>query len=936
MIISFTCPEGHALKICDVRQISVAFRSAKVAFFRSFAERKTTIKDCTMLIASLVAGPLLLLGTITGVILWATSSNIKLAKNSLDLPAESQSPIAPIPEELLKGSREKNQTTPNGEMALDALDSSVGCGFQLLEGADYFAMDSVNGSLAAVTSSSRSLYLYPSEYLAGKSKKVIGPVSVGLQPGHIRFKQHGERGLYIVHDRIEPMIRCFDAKSLELVQSISTPCFHVVNMDVVRNANSSRIFFQGSNLPLQDGNSQDSIVYAVDLDDPSSVTEIAKERSSSDIFQISPDGTTLIHDRTFARLSNERLSQPLSSQPLMFRSMSINNFGAQPIFDPSGATVAIKKSVYATDFSAKLFDCDALPLCYLIGKPFLVGIAVDTASMKDFELKVRLVELATGKTSYEWPIPMQELPGGLKREEFRHPEFFVNAFAMFHSLHDNALQIALKDWTHRLSLESIKSLETNVSVASGSVIPIIGGPGRIVADESVDAPISIASDADAKFELVAAPDGITLENNRLKWTPTMMQVKAHSIKVKWQSNERTGDVNWLLDVVFPDSRPDVTEFPVNFPVHMFNISWDTSSAVLVGEEYPGSLQSRDSSSRLAVVNLIENRVENSISLPYPVHAARIDKAFVYAKPQTEKLEVRRRDNLQLRSEFFVNSVSAFAAFADRILVANNVYTVPELKPIRRMQKENRQAVPPITKEFIQHVYARTESEWLVDGIRFDSSMKVMRVEAPNFLGIQRYSPLASHTATQAMGEEYTDHPTYFAFVKLTGTTELGMLEIVDRSAQPKGNTVRSIPIKFGPPHRKYSDDDGMKTSQIIGKYLYVILNGVLQRIDLGDLGELGIPLKPFFEPQESAFLLPLGKPVTLYYTIRGGVAPFTMGRSTPPPNLLTPEISDNQVKVRLALEDPKMEQALIETLSTWVRHAISQTSGVHDMVCGTD
>ena len=32
-----------------VRKTSVAFRSAKVAFFHSFAERKATIKDRTML-----------------------------------------------------------------------------------------------------------------------------------------------------------------------------------------------------------------------------------------------------------------------------------------------------------------------------------------------------------------------------------------------------------------------------------------------------------------------------------------------------------------------------------------------------------------------------------------------------------------------------------------------------------------------------------------------------------------------------------------------------------------------------------------------------------------------------------------------------------------------------------------------------------------------
>ena len=629
-----------------------------------------------------VAGVALTLLAIAGVaIVFSLLGNSAPAKAPSSPAVAKVTPSQQVKEKQLASADQQSETETSAVTDKQvAAPETSGPGVKLLEAAEWFSFDDQTGSLAALTRD--KLYLYSREYLESGKGRVVGPVEMEYGRASIAFKQLDDRSLFVIGKLNSPTIVCYDANTLEPVQTIETPCRHVTHVDASGNSSAERIYFSGNNSPLNQ--QKGSEVYVADLSstDSKGLVKLCDLVSDSS-FSVSNCGAWLLSANA-RRISEfnwpegeiaERLNG--NREPIISGPLGKYGFASDRIFLLADPIEMVASRLHPFNAKGILRNHPYAFAVVVRGNPEVSspadGKELLVRSNKKGALTVYLDLVDLHDPVKPTPYPTD----AWKNQELMKALVANGAKLFFFEDHQSGcIRLCCNDWTYEIPLDD-KELATREVFKV-----VVDGPATVNVGDQWKARLSVPGvDRKPKFTFSEVPDGLTVVGAQLQWQPTADQVGENMIRIHWNTGTQSGGFETMLTVnarPAENALPFANRIPIPFEIKSMAVDPDQQNVIATGKKI------RSSKSMVAVANLHSGKTVWEFETDVPVHHALVDDHHVYLLLpgiNGSTIRVLSRSDKSVVKELFHKSRTPLAVVGNQFFAATEVYAVPSLEAV---------------------------------------------------------------------------------------------------------------------------------------------------------------------------------------------------------------------------------------------------------------
>ena len=520
-----------------------------------------------------------------------------------------------------------------------------------------FTFDPATGALLGVDPSTGTATLYPKAYLDGKNTDIVGPVKVGEWPVTALCKRHKGKSYFVVGCLREGLY-VLNADGLKIIKKVPARFYDHVPLAAAARDDDPYVYYMGPD--------------ATRLH----IRTLTTERVSMGYghLVLTPDGTRCyqwrsgdVSYRTPRKDTNTGKIRWVDDYRTRIRAEG------EPVPDPFGLSVAVGKSLYAPDLTAKLVALDYAPKCFFPARPVIVGVA---------DADVVLASYNTRKVHTKAALPYGFAPDGDKKtrevrvgNSTRLLRYLTRYFA------DGANGRVLIAYEDKVLAGSLKAMK-------------VPDEPLLYCDVEVPARICVGSRAVIKFKprdaradvaLKDGPKGMTLSGQSLLWTPAPAQAGPCTVTLRLHHGkiERTQTIDLKTDQPYVKvgfAPGGITPGPGGQRI----VLWDQA-----GGDWPYRPdEGRENRSHVAVIDVKATKVLAEKALLYPIRYAAVDSHHVYVVPtEADRVDLLSAKDLSRtkRSHTASNVRDILVVSPKLVLVSTeggvSAYAVPEFKPV---------------------------------------------------------------------------------------------------------------------------------------------------------------------------------------------------------------------------------------------------------------
>lgn len=387
--------------------------------------------------------------------------------------------------------------------------------------------------------------------------------------------------------------------------------------------------------------------------------------------------------------------------------------------DPRGAFVAGGSNLYSADVTQLLVELEYDPLAIMGKQPWMAGL-------RQYDLVIgstndgRAVTEITLPEEFLIPNEKHRKPPPIRKPSTTiHPAAFAQVFA-----DEQRGRFVVATRGHVVSLPLDKLDLPDEPHLSLSQMP----SNRAIVGNAYEGPLETLSGS-PDGELIESPDGMTIENGVVRWSPGDDDVGFVNVRVELKDGRVTHDEAWQIEV-------GPAKLDVPFLAMGCAASNDGGRAVVWGNDWPGggkrlnASYERHPGPRLALVDVATRQVVAERKLDFHVTHAEFSKYAIYvsalpprySNESTQLLVKFSLDDLRELGEKELASGS-IKTIADRYLICLGArgertrYTLPDMKPVETPSAMRRE--PPLPR--------RLADGWLLDGVVWDDNLDKARL-----------------------------------------------------------------------------------------------------------------------------------------------------------------------------------------------------------------
>ena len=564
-----------------------------------------------------------------------------------------------------------------------------------------FAMDPATGNLAGINSDNNTVTLYSRDFLDAKAGAVVvGPVKIGHAPARILHKQCGDKSYFIVLCKNDGRILVLDSIKLDVVKGIQLKDATVDCISAALAAGDPYVYYSNT-----DESRQGSVgrINLATLSDEGSVSVISRWHTSGEI-TVSANGKWMFvrSSGSPTGLQSFQLAKAANGKDEWQESFYDHKDTSFYLSDPFSYYTASGDTLFSLDLRQNMATLSFTPRAFFADRPVILGArkvnavkspAPAVRSSKNSTSRTAAVAAAPEQTglilvaaSYndfkvhgEVRIPASVIPAASESGNFRRREALGTRAYIFADGRGNRAIVAAEGQVALVPLASLSVPVEPLLVAS------VDAPATV----SVGQPVTIKVqpfDAKTQVSLASGPQGMTLSNGALNWTPSEAQVGDTKVELKLSSG--ASERIQALDTIA------VTQAFAPLPFAPDGVRLDAGgklAVVWVGQqESPRAMprNGREHKIALAVVDVEQRKVLVERTLTKPIGAVALAGDQVYiALADADRIESYLIKTLEPGPSVTVEGRTArlwaapprcIIAFSEREYQA---FSLPDLKPV---------------------------------------------------------------------------------------------------------------------------------------------------------------------------------------------------------------------------------------------------------------
>jgi hypothetical protein len=752
------------------------------------------------------------------------------------------------------------------------------------------AFDSDRGNLALVGPWPKALGIITADQLRdGGSFEDVATLPLLGSPTTVRYKPLTDGGLLVVGQQQPDAVVLVDAGSREPVQTIPLET-------------GSPYWIAGASSPAAPeiyvatrGSGDARTMLRIDAMSRS-VTATWQNAPLRD-FAVSHDGSG-VYCRTFDSPPGRGLLHPEVGELFHWNFNPERPYSGDDrryLADPLGRFVVAGNRVWSSDFRARQPDLQFEAGAFLSTRPWAAGI-------EDSEFVIG--SLNDGRIVRRFPLPsawhrVQAIDDRRRqRDEGREAwADLLGGHVFADATHDRF--VLATGW--RILTFPFEMLDLPDEPL---LLPADSAPSSILADDPLEFSMTPVS-GNPTVELVASPDGASLEGNTLQWTPRVTDVGEHELAVRLTAGDVAHETRWTLQV-------RQRTLPLSFLVRGCHVSADGARLVAWGHDWPAHpltpqerVDYQPENWRLAVVNV----ADRNLLAQAPFDAAIRQAAFcgpeiVVADAGQGGMRLVRLSGDDLHRLGEATAINGpVTPVADRVLAIRAIgealdrqlhyYSLPDLGP-----RDPLTDMPPLEIDHrtwaAYHDARRLADGWLLDGVLWDDELKkpalliapdgllqVSTALLPSPPTIAMEPVLAGYVCDRVPGpqrrplphgpssEVDRDRLTFSPHVPAEFAVRVeGARTMVDEFDVISGQAVRGVPLRVGPPSPSYPYLDQSEAQVVTSPgSLFVTLAGEVYVIPLESR-----PTPFRIEPRQSSLELSARTPTRVTYEADGATS----------------------------------------------------------------
>lgn len=801
--------------------------------------------------------------------------------------------LEPISRRFTPGEKETSETSSialDDTSALEKLGVVRGaCTVTIDDEATDFAFNHETGDIAIVDSVEGFVRLYRASFLDGDKEEGETPVRVGDLPVSICYKRYKGASFYAVACYGEARLHVFDAKTMNVIKRIPIKQASVSLVTTSLNPQDPNLYYAYG----RGHGSKAGRVSLLTMSDEGDAFGDAMD------FAISADGFTAYRRGPWSPsgfVCMENVGDLAS--PSFVQAHRDHRSTPRYFPGPFSRVVATGNAIYTANLKRKIATLGFSPTAFFEDRPVIAGISskyVYTSSYNTFaltgvaQLPADFLALMAKKRA----VPVPNTHADFKR--------LLYALCTFADSRHGRLIICHRDQILLVPLAALGVEDEPLMLAD------MQGSEHLTVGKTHQFAIR-PRDARVKMEFIGKPEGSTVKDSVLTWTPGVDDVGTHSLEVKltWKENEYEQAVGLIV------SMPRIK---LPFAPSGVSVAPDAKRAVCWGAGKAGT----SGISQLGLIDLESNTVITNRYLPYLLQQAAVDAQFVYTVPrESTHVAVLDRSTLAERKRIFLGgNCTKISSPGDRCLVLshagneNVVYSLPGLKRRSLLVSDEPAAggAHPAASKAFRSLVALGDA-WYVDGIVYDYDFaKVQLIQSPegvleisdaNGAGVPRIHQVAGDARIPSRwgrriskGALLTATGQSVAKIQGSMLLELDSLPAVaalrvsgtgDRRTTHLAGTVKAELMmhdlatgqlqrsyKLGEQHRPARKSVPYTMGTAAGR-IVVTLGDFLFAVDMeNSLGDVA-PLR--FAPKQSRLCLPEKGDAVLVHTLEGGTPPY--------------------------------------------------------------
>lgn len=664
-----------------------------------------------------------------------------------ELPEASSKKAAPTPQP-----KKKELTTKPSTMLSAAdiaarmkgkakrLDFSDFATIELPGKATDFALDPSSGRLAIVGPWNDQIgFLSADDLTNGSTGTKPQAVPVDGQPTAVAYVARESGGAFAVRTREPDGVTFIDAGSLRPLKTFAIKFGSVLAAS--KNASMPHVYlsFVGT---AERGRARLGVAR---IDAERMEMDAQWENREFRHISVSPDGQFIytLPNNSGSDLTRSipRPPKPDGNAPVWDTDVSrIGRVPTQYYIDPRGATIAAGANVYSADMTQLLMELDYDPLAIMGKKPWMAGL--------------RKYELVVGSKNDGRAVAELELPGevlvpnektrnrpmSVRRGTTLHPAGFAQLFA------DDQRGRFLLGARHHVVCFPLDKLELDDEPdLSLATMP----PQTARVDNTYEVSLKTVSGS-PDFVLINGPDGMTVKDGLLSWTPKDGDVGWVDVRVELNEGDVAHDEAWRIEV-------DRTKLSLPFMAEGCAPSADGTQVVVWGIEWSQGKASETLNSQLALVDLTTNKILATRQLDYRLGRLEFGKDAVYISKKPPRYskdpstlvrlapdDLRDLGEMELEREFLMTVADRYLiGFDGRELFSR--YSLPELTLVKAPPVPRRFGSSPIT------LPRKLADGWLLDGVIWDEELDKARWLIEPYGFVHGWNPIRESTNSSFLG-----------------------------------------------------------------------------------------------------------------------------------------------------------------------------------------